>query len=346
MKKLILLSIATLWIQFSEAQEKKQFEVKNFDGMISILAPARDISIIGHDGKNVIIEAEQIGDLKIPEKAKGLKMVTPGGLDNTGMAATVKESSMSLVTKLDSEGKPVSEEVNVLEIILSNTAKLFKSYVVKVPKNVNVKFKEDNFNWVTNSDGILTFKGLSAELEVNCNACNIDVKEFSGNLIANTSFGSNIKVDFSELSQERVTSISANQGDIEVLLPSNSKANLRINSGEGNIYTDFDLEKANTEKSIFTTNGVARVDGWGSASNEVDVQNKLAQNQKELQTRATSSAKTVTGFRSSQAQSKYRFSTTLADRLNIERYDYTINGGGIYMNINSSFGGNIYLKKK
>ncbi len=352
MKKLILVSLAIIASQTSFAQEKKQFEIKNFDGMVTILGSSSNLSIQGYDGKSVIIEADQLGEHKIPEKAQGLKMVTAGGIDNTGLAATVKETTASLVTKMDKDGKPVTEDVKVLEITLSNTKNLFKNYIIKIPRKVNVVFKEDNKNWMNNTEGVISFSGLSSELDVSCYSCAIDVNDFRGNLIANNSFGKGIKVEFSELSQERVSSIRSDQGDIEVTLPSTTKANLKLNAGEGNVFTDFDLEKAAIKDSwavrtgfrtagTVTINSSASDDGWGASRDDLIVEGKPALAQRTPQTRISSGMKT-----NETPQSKFRYNTALIDRLNVERYDYTINGGGIYLSINSSFGGNIYLRKK
>lgn len=314
--------------------------------MISILGSSDNLKVEGYDGKNVIIEAEVVGEYKTPEKAQGLKMVTPGGVDNTGMSATVKETTNSLITGLNKEGKPLAENVRLLEITLTNTKQLFKNYVIKVPRKVNVVFKEDNRNWINNVDGVVSFSGLASELDVNCNSCFIDVSDFRGNLIANSSFGKGIKVEFTELLQERVSSIRSNQGDIEVILPSNTKANLKLNAGEGNIFTDFDLEKAVVKDSWsgtgFGQGKTVTVIGRPSyltTSGEVTVLDGTAQIFNDFQSKAGSK-----GEGASKALNRYNFSLT--SKLNTDRYDYTINGGGVYMSVNSAFGGNIYLKKK
>ena len=46
-----------------------------------------------------------------------------------------------------------------------------------------------------------------------------------------------------KLSQDKITSINSD-GELEVILPANTKANLKLNSARGNVYTDFDLKKA------------------------------------------------------------------------------------------------------
>lgn len=333
MKKLILLGATLISVHFASAQEKKQFEIKNFEGVVSITAASQNLKVQGYDGRDVIIEATQIGEVKIPEKAKGLKMLTPGGLDNTGLSATVSEGTVSMVARLGDDKKPVTEEVKVLEIMISNNKTLFENYVVKVPRKVNVVFKEDASNWMNQADGMLSFSGLSSELDVTCNTCRISVDDFKGNLIASTSFGKGINVEFAELSQDRVSSIRADQGDIEVILPASSKANLKLSAGQGNIYTDFDLEKSKKQ---------THADGWGTSINDNTATVVTGFNAFPART-ATTTAK----GNAEMATSKNRYrAATLEQRINTKQFDYTLNGGGVYLSISSSFGGNIYLKKK
>src|SRR5690606_4372386 len=103
MKKLILLSCVLAAAHFSVAQEKKQFEVKNFKGLVNITGSANNLVIAGYNGTSVIIEAET-GEGKVPEKAAGLKMVTSGGLDNTGLNVTVEETTNKVVVSIDEKG--------------------------------------------------------------------------------------------------------------------------------------------------------------------------------------------------------------------------------------------------
>ena len=330
MKKLILVSWAVLAAHFSDAQEKKQYEVKNFKGLVNIKGPSSGMIIQGYAGTDVIIEAEE-GEGKVPEKAAGLRMVTAGGLDNTGISATVDQETAKIVTSINEQGEEKEEEVQVLNINIPNVNRLFKNYVVKVPHGLTTRFRENgDASW--GRQGSLEIQSFEGELDVNCSGCNLNITAFSGNIIASNSLGGKTKVEFAELAQNKITSINSD-GEMEIIMPSNTKANLKLSSVRGNVYTDFDLKKA-PEKTgreswdpITVTGKPAAVESTGEGhfyvhNGAITINTPRATNK----VSAVGSVSAVKGRK-------------------LDRYDYTINDGGVYVSI-TSYNGNIYLKKK
>ncbi len=332
MKKLILLSWALAAAHFSVAQEKKQFEVKNFKGLINITGPANNLVIAGYNGTAVIIEAET-GEGKVPEKAAGLRIVTSGGLDNTGLNVTVEETTNKVVVSIDEKGKEVEEEIQVLNINIANANKMFKNYVVKVPHGLTTRFRESSPD-IWGSKGSLKIQSFEGELDVTCAECNLEVSEFSGNIVAsNSSYQGASRIEFSKLAQDKISSIHAT-GEVEVILPASTPANLNLSSQGGNIYTDFDLEKA--------------VKGGVGDPLEITVVGRPASvrrlNEEQSWT-VESGSLTVNIPNRTMTERLTVASVAAAKRRNSKRYDYTLNGGGVYLSITSS-GGDIYLKKK
>lgn len=336
MKKLILVSWAVMAAHFSVAQEKKQYEVKNFKGLVSIKGPSSGLIIEGHSGTSVIIEAEST-EGKVPEKATGMRMVTAGGLDNTGIAATVEEETVKVVTSINEKGEEKEEEVRLLSINIAGTSKLFRNYVIKIPKGLTTRFRESyEDSW--GKKGVLKIQSLEGELDVNCVDCSLDVSDFSGNIIANNSSSrTTTKIEFSKLDQNKITSINTD-GELEVLLPGDSKANLRMNSVRGNVYTDFDLKKA-TEKSVREPFEPVVVTGWGSSSSTTMIRSSSGLGSYTIVGEGASS-----DMDSGEGR-KIALASVAAARKSRGRYDYTINGGGVYVSI-TSYSGNVYLKKK
>lgn len=338
MKKLILVSWAVMAAHFSVAQEKKQYEVKNFKGLVSIKGPSSGLIIEGHSGTSVIIEAEST-EGKVPEKATGMRMVTAGGLDNTGIAATVEEETVKVVTSINEKGEEKEEEVRLLSINIAGTSKLFRNYVVKIPKGLTTRFRESyEDSW--GKKGVLKIQSLEGELDVNCVDCSLDVSDFSGNIIANNSSSrTTTKIEFSKLDQNKITSINTD-GELEVLLPGDSKANLRMNSVRGNVYTDFDLMKAPAKTGREPLEAVsvpgAPSAGWGSSATTTAVISRG--------TYTITSDGVFSDTDDGEAR-KISLASVAAARKSRGRYDYTINGGGVYVSI-TSYSGNVYLKKK
>ncbi|MBX2952539.1 MAG: hypothetical protein KF870_08535 [Leadbetterella sp.] len=333
MKKLILVSWALVAAHFSNAQEKKQYEVKNFKGVVNITGPSSGLIIEGYAGTSVVIEAEG-GEGKVPEKAAGLRMVTAGGLDNTGISATVEEVTTKMVTSINEKGEEKEEDVRILSIHIPNTNRLFKNYVVKVPHGLTTRFRE-NTDGFWGRGGVLKIQSFQGELDVNCSGCNLDISGLSGNVIASNSFGGTTRVEFAKLDQEKITSINTD-GELEVLLPANTKANLKMSAERGNVYTDFDLKAVanNTNASLEPVTVV------GSANAPARVRSS-AQGGYYMEAGAIS-------INSQKGNLSDRFalaSVSAAKRRNLDRYDYVINDGGVYVSI-SSRSGNVYLKKK
>ena len=335
MKKLILVSLAVIASHASFAQEKKQFEVKNFDGIISIAGSSNGLTLEGHNGKHVVIEAN-VGDGKVPDKAAGLKLVTANGLDNTGIAVTVDEKTINMVTKVDSQGKEIKENVKVLYISLPNATKLFSNYTIKIPHNVNVQFKENlEGSWTTNS--AFSVNSLVGDLEVECWRCNLKISEFSGNLIANAN-GEKVSIEFKKLAQDKISSISSS-GDIELILPAETKANLVLNSYRGNVYTDFDLNKISepSKGNEFSAGVKAPEEIWATSSKD--------ESKKTASTIKGNGELVVQGYPLYNLASTPSFENIRNGRRAVEKPNFSINGGGVGLSV-SSFGGNVYLRKK
>jgi|GEM_PF-1083716 len=345
MKKLILVSWAVMAAHFSVAQEKKQYEVQNFKGLVSIKGPSSGLIIEGYSGTSVIIEAEST-EGKVPEKATGMRMVTAGGLDNTGIAATVEEETVKVVTSINEKGEEKEEEVRLLSINIAGTSKLFRNYVVKIPKGLTTRFRESyEDSW--GKKGVLKIQSLEGELDVNCVDCSLEISGFSGNIIANNSSSrATTKIEFSKLDQNKITSINTD-GELEVLLPGDSKANLRLNSVRGNVYTDFDLKKAVVKTgreplesvTVVGVPSAGRSNGteiWGSAPTTV-----ISRGQGSY----TIVGEAISPDTDGGEVKKMSLASVAAARKSRGRYDYTINDGGVYVSI-TSYSGNVYLKKK
>ncbi|WP_367913738.1 hypothetical protein [Leadbetterella sp. DM7] len=338
MKKLILVSWALMAAHFSGAQEKKQYEVKNFKGLVNITGPSSGLVIEGYAGNSVIIEAEG-GEGKVPEKAAGLRMVTAGGVDNTGISARVEEETVKVVTSINEKGEEKEEEIRVLTINIPNANKLFKNYVIKVPHGVMTRFRESHMGYWGGKEP-MQVRSFEGELEVSCTGCNMNISDFSGNIIANnSSYGGTTHIEFSKLAQDKISSINTD-GDVEVILPASTKANLTMNSTRGNAYTDFELKKVEKKTGNDRLDAVI-VNGLSSFSSSGDA---ISVGQGNINFRSDEGV-TVVGQRARVNEKLALASVSATRRRNLDRYDYTINDGGVYFSI-TSFSGNVYLKKK
>lgn len=175
------------------------------------------IIIKDHSGSNLLIEASDLPAL--PEKAKGLKEVYGGGMDNSGIGLNIQESGKLIIV---SGATKRSEEA---------------TYVFHVPASVNMKV---DYSSPFGYDEI-EVNGFSNELEVTTLNEGIALENVTGPMTIHTING-DINLDFTTLNQQSPSSISSINGEMEVKLPASTPVDLKFSCMHGEIYTDLDIE--------------------------------------------------------------------------------------------------------
>jgi len=224
MKKNLFISAALLFIgNWATAQEYKT-KIPNAPGQsIAIELPANGVKIEGYSGDELIIKGS--GDMKpVPDRAKGLKPVYYGAVDNTGI------------------GLSAVKEGNVLKIEKS-TRQDFK-YTFRIPNKVSVQFQQSAFQG--NDD--LDIQGFEGDIEIKTNQAGVKADKIGGAFVANTISG-NIEARFTPLPAGKTVAISSISGDIDIALQANTKASLTLKAIDGEIYTDFDIRQKGPEKN-------------------------------------------------------------------------------------------------
>lgn len=166
------------------------------------------------------------------DRKKGLRAIYPGGEDNT-----------------NGFGFSISRENGVLMVIDLKSHFQRKPIKITLPKTMNLSVDAGNL-------GGVSIDGFSSEVEVDTSVGKIDLKNVTGPITAHTSVGL-ITVDFSTVNQSSPISISSSVGEIDVTLPSNTKANLNLRTN-GTIYTNFDI-KAQPKKGLKNVSGLRKV---------------------------------------------------------------------------------------
>lgn len=168
------------------------------------------------------------------DKAKGLKAIYPGGNDNTnGFGFSITREGSTLIVK-------------DLKSYLQRHA-----IQIELPKTMNIFVDSGNL-------GNINIEGFTSEVEAESNVGPIRIKDVTGPITAHSSTGS-INVKFVKVNQSSPISISSSVGEIDVALPSNTKANLDIKTN-GTVYTSFDL-KAPPKKGLKHVGGSRRITG-------------------------------------------------------------------------------------
>jgi hypothetical protein len=151
-------------------------------------------------------------------------------------------------------GLTVEEDNNVVTVE-TESWKHAIDLTIQVPLSSSLELGATN-------DGSVTVENVSGEIEINNTNGAIVIKNASGTVVAHTVSG-DIEVVLNRISPDKPMSFSNMNGDIDVTLPADVKANVKIKSQMGNIYSDFDVSLKSTpqkaEESGMSEKGKYRV---------------------------------------------------------------------------------------
>jgi hypothetical protein len=125
------------------------------------------------------------------------------------------------------------EDENVMRISVSSF-KQTVDLIIRVPSSTSLSISAYD-------KGDLVVENVNGEIEISNHRGNINLTGISNAVVAH-SYDGEIKAVFKSVSPELPMSFTSWKGDIDVTLPSNTKANLKMKSGRGEVYTDFDLQ--------------------------------------------------------------------------------------------------------
>lgn len=215
MKKFLIAISMLLTVYSSHGQIYKIDFKNNSTNKIVITASHGNLKISGHDGNEVRIKGENVEKNNVPERAKGLRSLYNSAEDNTGL------------------GLSVVQEGNVLKIL--KASRHDNNYELEVPRNVAITIEQ--VNWGGSN---IEMSELNGELEIKSTSGDITLKNISGPIVANSVSG-NLVADFNILKPGKPSSISLVSGDIDISMPADSKADFKLKSVSGEIYTDLDI---------------------------------------------------------------------------------------------------------
>lgn len=215
------------------------------------------IKVASYDGKDIIINATPRGN----DDDKGSKTNSninfrKGGNDKED-GSKVAESGMKRISSAGGFEVTAKEADNTVTVNTGNPNKAV-DLDLKIPQDVKLKIGTVN-------DGEISVENVRGELEVTNVNEKITLANVSGSVVANTVNG-DIVVAFSKVDPNAPMSFSTLNGDIRVSLPVDTKANLKLKSDNGEIFSDFDVVVDKTPGKIdkITTPGMYKIkkDDW------------------------------------------------------------------------------------
>jgi len=166
------------------------------------------IIVKSYDGKQVIVEARNRNEER---------EASSGGLKRLNIATT---------------GLSVEEENNEVRISTESYNRAI-DVTITVPTHASLKLSAVN-------DGDISVAGVDGEMDVNNVNGNVTLNNVSGSAVAHALNGK-VLVTFVRVNQKPMAFSSLN-GDIDVTLPADVKANVSIKSDRGDVFSDFDVQ--------------------------------------------------------------------------------------------------------
>lgn len=224
-----LLAAAAAWSQDTGDRITVPFSDPSRPHTVKVHLVNGSITIKGYDGKDAIIETRRTpGEEnerrheRVPRGAEGMKRIT-----NTAMGLTAEE------------------EDNVLNIGAHPGRDANLS--IQVPVNTSLKLGVVN-------GGDIVVDHISGEIEVNNVNGGVTLTNVSGSVIAHA-LNKNVVVKLNQITPDKSMSFSSLNGDIDVTLPAETKARVKLKTDNGDIYSDFDITMDPTARRTVVEDG-------------------------------------------------------------------------------------------
>ena len=172
------------------------------------------ITVTGYNGKEVIVDARPRGHESSRESRPDRKAEGLHRLDARGTGLTVEEQD---------------NEVTIGTRNINHTLDL----VIQVPFNSSLKLKCLN-------DGDISVNRISGEVDADDLNGAVKLTNISGAVVAH-SLNEDVTVTFDKVTPGKSMSFSTLNGDVDVTLPGDTKARVKLKSDNGEIYSDFDI---------------------------------------------------------------------------------------------------------
>ncbi len=191
--------------------------------------PMGSVKITGYDGSDAVIEYSGRGG-----KVRGGDM--PPGMHRLDQPASTLDAT---------------QENNVVRVKGGFWDRF--NAEIKVPKQTTLDVKTMN--------GSVSVEGISGEMTIDAMNGHISVQDASGPVVAHSMNG-RIVASITQVSAAKASSFSSMNGSIEVTLPADLKARLKMKTDHGEIYTDFDVKvESATGSTPLVADGRAKTGG-------------------------------------------------------------------------------------
>jgi len=171
------------------------------------------ITVKGYDGKEVVIEGH--GDARRrSEPPAGMHRIN----ENPGLDVEEDNNTVRIKTGLMASG----------------------SITIQVPRQSSLNLK-------TMNGGTINVENVSGEIDANNMNGKVVITNVSGSVVASSMNGS-VVVSLDRVTPNKAMSFSTMNGTVDVTLPADVKANVKMKAENGDIFTDFDVKVSGSQQ--------------------------------------------------------------------------------------------------
>ena len=223
-------------------------------GKLDVSVQNGGITIKGYNGKEVIIEARvrerKVGEKVIDDIDTAVRTAVRLGDRTRRELERLREEGKEKKAQLEGlrripvpggTGLEVEEEDNVMEVH-TRAFRQAVDVVIQAPFNTTLELGSMN-------NGIITVENITGEIEVSNMNGPIKLSGISGTVVAHSMNGS-VTVALKSVTPNKPMSFSTMNGDIDVTLPANVKAKVKMKSDWGEVYSDFDIQLETVPQKI------------------------------------------------------------------------------------------------
>jgi hypothetical protein len=207
--------------QSADDQVTVPFSDPSRPGLISVSLVQGSITVRGSNRKDVLViahpETDRPGRRSNPDAA-GLRRIP----QNAGYR--VEEDSNRMRISADSPNRSITFEI-------------------LAPTHTNLKLSAVN-------GGDIVVENIDGELDISNTNGGITLTGVAGSVDAGTTNG-NVRATLTRVTEQKPMAFTSLNGSVDVTLPASTKANLRLRSDNGDVYSDFEMQlKAETLPTV------------------------------------------------------------------------------------------------
>jgi hypothetical protein len=214
-------------------------------GIVEVSLMMGSIKVVGYEGKEVIVEATpRDKNIKHSQKTTGIASIVPppprpprpayyiGDKDKDKEKEQKDKAAGMKRIPIENTGLTIEEDNNTVTIEVESWRRAV-DLSIRVPYATSLKLEGTNL-------GEISVENVNGEIEVENVNGGIKLANVGGTVVANSTNGS-INAVLNKVNPDKPLSFATFHGDIDITLPADVKATLKIKSTQGEVFSDFDI---------------------------------------------------------------------------------------------------------